>query len=184
MGLSLCSPSNPKATQHEDLLSVEEFVDAVEVAYKRTSIRTSRGEKPHAFINMDIIQTILIDDDDDGTNVSFQRSSNRKGTGYVTKEEVDQLVDKGVQFADVTDEELADLQTQLSDGARRRVKDRKGTAFVTKAQLITALEEASDEEPDPNANSAPAPKRKGRKGTGFVSKKKLKKVVAILGEEE
>jgi len=95
--------------------------------------------------------------------------------------------------------QLEDSDAQVEEKSRIR----KGTGFVSTAALFEFLNDIDDEEEDepkpddkmsklqgspqtgdfrPQIKSAP--KRNGRKGTGFVTKAKLNKVLEVVGTEE
>lgn len=148
-------------------------------------------------INLDIIETILLADETQPKE--FKRSSERKGTGWVSKDDIDSAANQVTFDKEKSSEDLA---KGSGDG---RVKARKGTGFVTKEKMMNLLDELSDEEAEqpllgqddgakePQAVAASAPnivgaevkaRCKARKGTGFVTKSKLKKVLDAVGDAE
>merc|ERR1719199_562381 len=134
---------------------------------------------------MDVIETILLQADDPEVEEEpeLKRAVNRKGTGFVTKKQVEAASTK-VGFAPGAEAE----KDGTASASTERIKGRKGTGYVTKERLLDVLNDLSDDEAGeaklPAAAAvAPAPNRgKSRKGTGFVTKKKLEKLVATLGE--
>jgi len=145
-------------------------------------------------INLDVIETILLADDT--APKEYKRASERKGTGWISKDEVTSALN-AVSFQGNAD---SSADQKATDG---RVKARKGTGFVTKEKMMHLLDELSDEEqeqpsdqggakPPQPATTAPAPvvdaevkaRCKARKGTGFVTKSKLKKVLDAVGDPE
>jgi len=145
-------------------------------------------------VNVELLETILIEVDDSelAGAQGLKCARGRKGTGYVTMEQVDRLRNH-VSF------QLEDSDAQVEEKSRIR----KGTGFVSTAALFELLNDIDDEEEDepkpddkmsklqgspqtgdfrPQIKSAP--KRNGRKGTGFVTKAKLNKVLEVVGTEE
>jgi len=156
-------------------------------------------EKTGATINLDLIETFLIDDDEDsraGCEMA-KRGRGKKGTGFITQQQIQKMVGTAegksqVKFAD--DKEKEDME-------KSRSSERKGTGFVTKDQLLKALQEVSedeeeDDEEDEEETSATQERSKKivtvtenesddvgrerkavRKGTGYVSKQRLQKAM-------
>lgn len=135
-------------------------------------------------INISVIETILLETED---QMPARRSSvGRKATGFVSKDEVESALAK------------THFSTDQDSPSGGRSKTRKGTGFVTKEKLLEVLGNDSDEEDDDavdpkakdaksavspsTATSAASDRCKARKGTGFVSKSKLKKVLDVVGD--
>merc|ERR1712032_857810 len=174
-------------------MTAEEFVEHLTAVQSRVDNLTSAaGPKTKSVtVNVELIETILIDDDDGELLCTqcLKRASDRKGTGYVTRGQVDRLRNR-VSFQ--LDDPSAEMDWKSQPAAR------KGTGFVTTAKLLEFLNEISDGEDDgPSSGVAAsklqlgagpeikcAPNRTGRKGTGFVTKAKLNKVLAIVGNDE
>mmetsp|Transcript_102912 Transcript_102912/g.300276 ORF Transcript_102912/g.300276 Transcript_102912/m.300276 type:complete len:198 (-) Transcript_102912:70-663(-) len=189
---SCCGPQHrePTVTFEQDangLVTSQELVDAMA---RHQSGDRKGGEEKNVNINLDIIETILLTDD----NSKMKRAADRKSTGFVSQEQLKGAVNR-VSFNDSDSKHLGPHN--------ERVKDRKGTGFVTKEHLLQMLDvDSEEEEEDENgppakvgaapiqpavvmqANSDGGGRSKARKGTGFVTKSKLKKVLAAAGEDE
>mmetsp|Transcript_8351 Transcript_8351/g.19668 ORF Transcript_8351/g.19668 Transcript_8351/m.19668 type:complete len:209 (+) Transcript_8351:98-724(+) len=206
MGASCCKVAESQASTDSEhttdaRVSSEAFLDMLE---KRASVLHPEGRTSNkVLINLGLVETILLEDEreDPSTILTSEpdapvaRSARgRKGTGFVTKEQISAALEKsgpdGVSFSD----EGIEVQEAKSES---RTKSRKPTGFVTKEKLLHALANMSEDEDDeegekqeekmeaPAAVTQPAPVRSGkRKGTGFVSKKQLQKVINIYGEDD
>mmetsp|Transcript_66660 Transcript_66660/g.124450 ORF Transcript_66660/g.124450 Transcript_66660/m.124450 type:complete len:208 (-) Transcript_66660:78-701(-) len=206
MGVSCCKVGEPQqsSTEHtsDERVSSELLLDMLE---KRASVLHPEQRTSHkVLINLELVETILMEEEQEDAASAVQTSEpgqapprrGRKGTGFVTKEQVAAALEKsgpnGVSFSD----EGLEVQEAKSES---RTKARKPTGYVTKEKLLHALENMSDEEDEDGKEGAseapaaaavvsepePAPARNGkRKGTGFVSKKQLQKVIDIYGEED
>lgn len=187
-------------------MNSSEFVDTL------VSAATKGEKKGDVSINLELIETILLyDEDTNTTSPQVGRAEGRKGTGFIRKDQVAQAVSK----VHIVDGSGGSEETLPHDG---RVKARKGTGAVSKEKLLEILDNISDDEEEEQGGattvkvqvqevqqqasitSEPLPPRspgsptkvlpsssdrcKTRKGTGFVSKGMLKKVLAALGEEE
>lgn len=187
---SACCPQALDKSSEEQYVSPEEFVDSL--------VRHSRGGKDgkEVKVNLELIETILLKDSDDAGDesgpIERKRASSRKPTGYISKDQMEEAV-SSVRFADPPG------QASASSESAARVKERKGTGFVTKEKLLHMLDELSDGEQEEDSamilqkseesavSAEPKSERdriKARKGTGFVSKSKLKKVLAAVGDDE
>mmetsp|Transcript_116929 Transcript_116929/g.184937 ORF Transcript_116929/g.184937 Transcript_116929/m.184937 type:complete len:192 (-) Transcript_116929:19-594(-) len=161
-------------------LTHAELIDEI----SKNSVRNAKGK---VLVNLEMIETILLEEDEDTATdmdqdqLQRKRVKDRKGTGFVTKKQVEAAAGK-VGFADV--------QAEDKKAVNERIKGRKGTGFVTKERLLAALDSIeSDEEEEPADIAKPviaqAPVRgKGRKGTGFVTKEKLQKLISTIGDDE
>jgi len=147
-------------------------------------------------INVKAIQTVLYspeddEEEDEGEAAPPPRKGPRKVTGYITKADLDSAVERMTE-----EEEEAEAEAKPRD---QRIKARKGTGVVSKEKLLSLLMDDSDEEGEGTASekalekgkASPAvtegtaqQRCKNRKGTGFVTKDKLKKVLAAVGEGE
>mmetsp|Transcript_119 Transcript_119/g.518 ORF Transcript_119/g.518 Transcript_119/m.518 type:complete len:187 (+) Transcript_119:181-741(+) len=139
--------------------------------------RAERGGK-EVRVNLDFVENIM---------VQAEYSSASSSRGPEVWESSSSRVSR-IAFDD------AGITTDRQNATRSgRAKDRKGTAFVTKENLLEILADvvSEDEEPLP-APKAPVPvvvkpdvtvRCKERKGTGFVTKTQLQKVLNVAGEE-
>mmetsp|Transcript_32944 Transcript_32944/g.102146 ORF Transcript_32944/g.102146 Transcript_32944/m.102146 type:complete len:202 (-) Transcript_32944:148-753(-) len=199
MGASCCNPKDPNRVggqEAQDLVTTHAFVEEL----ARHSQRDEDGGK-HVRVNIELIETILLQDEEIGPGdveaASKTRTSNRNSTGgYISKLDVEDAVNTHVRLSQTS------ANGQQPTVRVSRVKDRKGTGFVTKEKLLNMLDDISDDEADdeivppkkPAATlnegtagkgSTPVNERcKERKGTGFVTKAKLKKVLVAVGEDE
>jgi len=189
-------------------LSSAEFVETLTSATKH-----QQADGKHLLINVEVIETILLaedEDDDEGEDARpLRRSQGRKGTGFVTKAEVESAAQR-VSFTEGGDGQGGALPVVIQPAPKR--KGRKPTGMVTKEQLLSALDQAGDDEDSDEESPAPAPandtsnltlqdrtqinageklapeqlqpapKRKGRKPTGYVSKSKLRRVLDMFGD--
>eukprot|EP00933_Yihiella_yeosuensis_P065199 TRINITY_DN68905_c0_g1_i1.p1 TRINITY_DN68905_c0_g1~~TRINITY_DN68905_c0_g1_i1.p1 ORF type:complete len:218 (-),score=43.53 TRINITY_DN68905_c0_g1_i1:84-737(-) len=143
-------------------------------------------------INIDLIETVLLADEEDILEASrevashdcqatgLKRISDRKGTGFVTPNQIGKAVDHHVQF-----------ETEAAEVKKTRASTRKGTGFVTKEKLLLLLNEVGEDEDGEvspeilaKADAKDDGRKKQRKGTGFVTKKALAKVLASVDDEE
>mmetsp|Transcript_29035 Transcript_29035/g.67546 ORF Transcript_29035/g.67546 Transcript_29035/m.67546 type:complete len:187 (+) Transcript_29035:77-637(+) len=184
MGTTCCHPSTRK---EEEFVRSEEFVE--------TLARHSQSGKDDKQVRVDtkLIETILLKESDDNEPVTGKhRVSDRRSADYLSKD------DFQVAVASIDTGSTTPAPSKEAGG---RVKERKGTGFVTKEKLLSMLDSFSDDEDEgpalplqpesqavPTSTAAADPKSpnrcKVRKGTGFVSKAKLKRVLAAVGEEE
>mmetsp|Transcript_62114 Transcript_62114/g.148138 ORF Transcript_62114/g.148138 Transcript_62114/m.148138 type:complete len:214 (+) Transcript_62114:129-770(+) len=213
MGIACCKVTGVEGHEEDmsnkKLVSGEALLEMLEAkASELHSADSSFQRKPSTkvLINLELVETILMEQqeedglEDEGTDAPAkpaQKARGRKGTGFVTKEQVEAALSKSdrnsVSFA-----EEGEVQEQ-EPKQEGRSKTRKPTGFVTKEKLLQALADMSDDDddedrgaeekkdapPKPVAKPAPAPVRGGkRKGTGFVSKKQLQKVIDIYGDDE
>mmetsp|Transcript_88713 Transcript_88713/g.259287 ORF Transcript_88713/g.259287 Transcript_88713/m.259287 type:complete len:204 (-) Transcript_88713:186-797(-) len=155
----------------------------------------------HVKVNVELIETILLQDREGSTGGTgdMKRSSDRKGTGFVLKMDVEDAVNSVVRLS------LPPAEVTTSgEGRVSRVKDRKGTGYVSKEKLLHMLENVSDDEEEelrtpssketekaatgdltlPVSSKTVKERCEARKGTGFVTKAKLKKVLVAVGEDE
>mmetsp|Transcript_5594 Transcript_5594/g.13131 ORF Transcript_5594/g.13131 Transcript_5594/m.13131 type:complete len:146 (+) Transcript_5594:272-709(+) len=138
MGNVCCHTSSALSDEKEEEARKAAALDDVE-----TAVRAEQADGKHPLFNVKVIETILLENhenDDEEDARPLRRAEGRKGTGYVTKAQVEAAAAQSVSFTDG-----ADGQT---DGAAA-----------------------------PPIVIQPAPKRKGRKPTGMVTKDQLKKVV-------
>lgn len=154
------------------LVSHEELVDRIGRSHSDGKMR----------ISLTSIETILLEADDAQIEEvpELKRVQNRKGTGFITKKQVENVSAKVGFQGGVPDDHKAATKESM------RINGRKGTGFVTKEKLLAKLDEIADGESDMAAASSD---KKGaragdRKGTGFITKDKLKKLVDTLGEED
>ncbi|CAE8613685.1 unnamed protein product [Polarella glacialis] len=152
------------------------------------------GEKSF-MINLDMIHTILLSPHEGTTTMKEAlRLDERQATGFISMEEVSSALDKTVKFEDPAVEQLAVRSDPVVD---RSGKVRKSTGFISKAQLLNILEQAGDEEitvrgdeeitaptTGPPETQGGGGRSKTRKGTGFVSRASLQKVLEAAGEED
>eukprot|EP00439_Symbiodinium_sp_Y106_P068509 s1505_g11.t1 len=102
------------------------------------------------------------------------------------------------EFADRLDRQASKSKGKTGEEPRHS-KERKGTGFITKAMMMDILSKVEDEgdeeeiQSTAEAVSGTGPARRNsrckelgaeRKGTGYVSKDKLQKILAAAGEEE
>lgn len=142
------------------------------------------------------------DEDEDAKSVGSGRAKGRKGTGFVTKEKLQSVLNDLSEEEEADDKESKAARVNFAededDDAKScgsgRAKGRKGTGFVTKEKLQSVLNDLSgEEEEDDNAvrvsfaedaQPSGAARTKVRKGTGFVKKETLQSVIDELSEEE
>jgi len=184
MGSLCCHVDSPVVPSGDDLVTPDDFVN--ELARHSGRGQDATGGR-HVQVNIEFIETILLQGDI--ADIEFKRAADRKSTGFVSKANLEDAVNH-VRF-----------NAPTSDGpptaAASRVTERKGTGFVTKEKLLHMLDELSDDEdtdmalpPAAAQGSKPADsltvkeRCKARKGTGFVTKSKLKKVLAAVGQDE
>lgn len=203
MGSTCCAgnPNSEGIIQEQSGLDIAEAKGKVLTHEEFADQLAPGSDSRHAKINLEIIETIMLQPDDEEEDEPVQEApvkrsaKDRKGTGFVTKKMVEEADKKAPVF-----DEPEEPPKRLS-AAGQRIKGRKGTGFVSKQKLLEALNGASDEEDEDDdtggrgrtsgtsgGRGAEPPKRvskiKQRKGTGFVTKEKLKKIVANLGEED
>jgi len=211
-----CSRNNtgelrlPQAAIGNAPVSNEDLVEVILKAQSGMYPDLKGGDGRHAMINVETIEMILLADEpeEEEETKPLRRAQGRKGTGYVSKAEVESAM-SSISFSDDAIEAAAGAGQPPAPNR----KGRKSTGVVTKEQLLAALNEADGDEDEDDedgeeapqlgsksqvnleaktaANTgerligdqiAPAPKRKGRKPTGFVSKSKLRKVLDMFGE--
>lgn len=182
-------------------LTNDELVDAiVEAQSMHSSDALEKKGQKKAMINLDLVETMLLDEEANDCADELKRAKDRKGTNFVTKQDVEEAA--RVSFGKADGEET--VPVVIAPAPQR--KGRKPTGCVTKEQLLSALNEDDDDEEyedeagasatpaaagDPGSRAGPngivvgpVPKRRGRKPTGFVSKSKLKKVLQMFGDRE
>mmetsp|Transcript_88082 Transcript_88082/g.196941 ORF Transcript_88082/g.196941 Transcript_88082/m.196941 type:complete len:203 (-) Transcript_88082:156-764(-) len=177
---------------NEDFVTAEALVDEL---VRHSGKDHQKGEK-HVRVSVELIETILLQEEGEtqAPQVGFKRVSERKSTGFVSKANVADAANT-VRLS-LPPQDISPAPADVAERASR-VKDRKGTGFVTKEKLLHMLDEISDDEEDLDATEieqkaaaakvvAKSSKErcKERKGTGFVTKNKLKKVLAAVGEDE
>ncbi|OLP92838.1 Metacaspase-1 [Symbiodinium microadriaticum] len=146
-------------TDSEMYVTAEEFANRLDRQASK-----SKGKTGEVMINVDVIETILLED----TGVSQD--------GKFIKPDV---VEKAFDRVNSNNEEP------------RHSKERKGTGFITKAMMMDILSKVEDEgdeeelQSTADAVSGTGPARrnsrcKERKGTGYVSKDKLQKPDCLL----
>lgn len=130
----------------------------------------------------------------------------RQATGYIDKNKLKQMLDDCDSEEDDADDEQEDKPKPAAPKDKGKVKSRKGTGYVTKAMLAQAItdEDEEEEESDPkgkrvsieavakvidNDNSAGSGKvgdksAKSRKGTGYVTKDMMKKILEADDEAD
>jgi hypothetical protein len=100
--------------------------------------------------------------------VGAKRSKDRKGTGFVRKEQLPQADDEPT----VTYQEDEDAADSSNTGGGKRSKDRKGTGFVKKGALPVDDDEDEDDDeaaaPDTKGGSSNMKRTKDRRCTGVV----------------
>mmetsp|Transcript_62764 Transcript_62764/g.179979 ORF Transcript_62764/g.179979 Transcript_62764/m.179979 type:complete len:188 (-) Transcript_62764:58-621(-) len=149
----------------------EEQLDGLEA-------RAERGGK-EVRVNLDYVENIMVQ-----AEYSIASSSRAPEVWESSSSRVSRIAfdDAGI---------TTDRQNATRSG---RAKDRKGTGFVTKENLLEILADvvSEDEEEPLPAPKAPVPvvvkpdvtvRCKERKGTGFVTKTQLQKVLNVAGEE-
>lgn len=194
-----------RGTTLQRAMSPQELVESLASASKEGK-RGSEGVQ----INLDLIETILLYDEvgsadhadheegDEGEHPKDpKRVGGRRATGYISKEQVETAVGTHVHYTDGEQEKLE------HDG---RVKARRATGAISKEKLLQLLENADDDEDEDEPVDIVAEDRKkaqasqegpavgkqqtasdrcrNRKGTGFVSKNMLKKVLTAAGEDD
>ncbi|CAK9065393.1 unnamed protein product [Durusdinium trenchii] len=147
------------------IVTAEEFANKLENG--RQVSKPSNDKKGEVMINLDVIETILMDDEP------------QKDDKYVSEHDVEKAIVR--------------VNSKETPGAKHSSK-RKGTGFITKAAMMDILSKVDDEEEEdevPEKAQAADGRRtstssrcKDRKGTGYVSKDKLQKILAAAGEEE
>mmetsp|Transcript_107186 Transcript_107186/g.268700 ORF Transcript_107186/g.268700 Transcript_107186/m.268700 type:complete len:229 (+) Transcript_107186:203-889(+) len=188
--------SRPGEDEVPRYVSQEEFVEQL----VRTS-STSQEHAKQAMINLEHIETILMESQEPENAQPLRRASDRKGTGYITKDDLEAATQK-ISFREPSDGGMPPIAP-----APNR-KGRKPTGMVTKEQLLEVLKAQADDEDEEEedgvglspstaaateANTgtkelsvevAPVPKRKGRKPTGYVPKSKLRQVLQVFGDKD
>mmetsp|Transcript_23765 Transcript_23765/g.44909 ORF Transcript_23765/g.44909 Transcript_23765/m.44909 type:complete len:166 (+) Transcript_23765:87-584(+) len=162
MGMCQCNLGN-QSTESEIFVTAEEFAEKLERQASKP-----KGKTGEVMINVDAIETILLED------------------GY-TKQD-----DKYIK-GDAIEKAIQKVNSNTEEPKHSKV--RKGTGFITKAQMMDILSKVDDEEDEEDlqatADAANGTGEKGRrnsrckerKGTGFVSKDKLQRILAAAGEE-
>jgi hypothetical protein len=197
--LSIPTGSSPaKLVTHEELVEVLSSIGLGDQSGTTPVRRT-------ASINMSALETILlVEEEASGVEELNGDASHRKGPqqgmGFVTKDVLKESMMR-ISFRESQSQE--GLGERNPDSAASK---RKPTGAITKEKLL-ALLAADDEEAEEDglatdmaakvrilegdhagrADSdarAPAARAKARKGTGFVTKDKLRKVLAAAGEEQ
>ncbi|CAE7251856.1 MCA1 [Symbiodinium sp. CCMP2592] len=141
-------------TDSEMFVTAEEFADRLDRQASK-----SKGKTGEVMINVDVIETILLEDTGASQDGKFIKPD---------------AVEKAFDRVNSNNEEP------------RHSKDRKGTGFITKAMMMDILSKVEDEgdeeeiQSTAEAVSGTGPARrnsrcKERKGTGYVSKDKLQK---------
>lgn len=163
MGICICT--NCGHSEGETFVTAEEFANKLENG--RQVSKPSNDKKGEVMINLDVIETILMDDEP------------QKDDKYVSEHDVEKAIVR--------------VNSKETPGAKHSSK-RKGTGFITKAAMMDILSKVDDEEEEdevPEKAQAADGRRtstssrcKDRKGTGYVSKDKLQKILAAAGEEE
>eukprot|EP00930_Biecheleria_cincta_P058128 TRINITY_DN43980_c0_g1_i1.p1 TRINITY_DN43980_c0_g1~~TRINITY_DN43980_c0_g1_i1.p1 ORF type:complete len:184 (-),score=47.40 TRINITY_DN43980_c0_g1_i1:127-678(-) len=160
-------------TQEEGLITADILMQ--KISGSATDDSNSRSDKVR--INLDVVETIILEAD---STEKLKRAEGRKSTGFVKAQVVEDAV---VRIASDNSVSVTDAPPKI---VRSSVtgKARKGTGFITKAQMADILnEEDSDDE---ELVTAPSDRAQSveRKQTGFVTTKKLQKVLRGAGEEE
>jgi len=141
-------------------------------------------------------------------NVSAKDKSTGKETqititndkGRLSQEDIEKMVKEAEKYADRMKEngekqERAEIEAaaagitkeELADGPGGAILPMQDSRFLHEMVDRVQAEQGTGAKPEEDAapKIAPAPNRaKGRKGTGFVTKQKLQKLVATLGEED
>jgi len=191
---------------------VEMLVDApAELSPRGPASGPSAKPKGAVMINMDLVETIFLQEEDEdeedepkpSDKAQALRKKGKHGTAYVSKE----AVEKAFGRASVRSSENGDVVFVPEEDAQQRVSvgevakpkaKRRGTGFVTKEQLLQALNQAEEEDSEDEAPGTPVARvsteeepvviakarGKRRQQTGFVSKGQLAKVLKMLGQEE
>lgn len=203
MGALCCTPKNGDVESDDNptrYLTSEELVNALTQA-SQDKVGTKKEPKGTVSINIQVIETILLEnlgDEPEPLEAAKRTSKGRKGTGFVSAQEVESAMER-VSFRDANSSDpnqTAQNVNDVADPSRDRSKARKGTGFVTKEKLLEVLCDSDEEEgdgdeeepepkgkPDPVQDTITKDRCRGRKGTGFVSKSKLKKVLDVVGSE-
>ena len=165
MGSCICTGCD-RADTGETFVTTQEFAEKLEKEVSKPS-----AKKGEVMINLDVIETILMEGD--GTVPKADEK-------YISEQEVEKAIVR------VNSKELPKGRSSSSA--------RKGTGYITKAQMMDILSKVDDEEEEEELQSTAAKESgrrtstssrcKDRKGTGFVSKDKLQKILAAAGEEE
>ncbi|CAE7705103.1 MCA1 [Symbiodinium sp. CCMP2456] len=146
-------------TDSEMYVTAEEFADRLDRQASK-----SKGKTGEVMINVDVIETILLED----TGVSQDGK-------FIKPDAVEKAFDR----------------VNSNNEEPRHSKERKGTGFITKAMMMDILSKVEDEgdeeelQSTAEAVSGTGPARrnsrcKERKGTGYVSKDKLQKPDCLL----
>ncbi|CAL1167498.1 unnamed protein product [Cladocopium goreaui] len=163
MGTCLCCD---KTDPGEAFVTPDQFADKLVSQVSKPS-----DKKGEVMINLDVIETILMDGD--GTVAKADEK-------YVSEQEVEKAI----------------VRVNSKDLPRgSKSSNRKGTGYITKAMMMDILSKVDDEEDEEEVQTTAEQKEKirrsstssrckERKGTGFVSKDKLQKILAAAGEEE
>jgi len=192
---------------------VEMLVDApAELSPRGPASGPSAKPKGAVMINMDLVETIFLQEEDEdeedepkpSDKAQALRKKGKHGTGFVSKEAVEKAfgrasVRNSSENGDVifVPEEDAQQRVSVGEVAKPKAK-RRGTGFVTKEQLLQALNQAEEEDSEDEAPGTPVARvsteeepvviakarGKRRQQTGFVSKGQLAKVLKMLGQEE
>jgi len=194
-GVQCCWYSSANALNDFDLITSEELAD--KLASQTFPVEEKPGEVAE-MIDLAHVASLAFagSGEDENNEVSDIAEDAPRKQGFVTK--------KQVMFMDVS----SATEDALPE-AGSRVRTRKTTGYVTKETLVKLLGDLSDEEEDmaekaDKANQdaivvaaktkvekkgASSPRAihqrcKARKGTGFVTKAKLRKVLDVVGEDE
>eukprot|EP00927_Polykrikos_kofoidii_P077685 TRINITY_DN74600_c0_g1_i1.p2 TRINITY_DN74600_c0_g1~~TRINITY_DN74600_c0_g1_i1.p2 ORF type:complete len:209 (+),score=50.11 TRINITY_DN74600_c0_g1_i1:173-799(+) len=178
-----------RKTLAQEPVSIEDFVDiicreedgSVDDGFSEGPEKTPGGKTSGmgktVTIRLDVIQHLMIagNDEDEEEEVSRGRA--------LSLEEVQAVA--GVSFGPLPTEKPKE------GGMESRIRGRKGTACMTKQQVLDLLGDLTDEEEEnngkkrkPKQNPGKAGANKPRRQTGFVNKSKLKRVLALFGETE
>merc|ERR1719296_304173 len=199
MGQTCCKDDSDQGEDAGQYLTDKEFVDMISERSARflpEGEDGKMGRKDNFRVSVEYVeQLVLGDEEDEESKPPTRRASGRKGTGYVSKKDIE-AADTKLSFADSVDIIPGDASMPLQNA--RHSKGRKGTGFISKDQLLEALskiEGESDEDvpeadeikqvdidvlphqgPNPDISTQAEVKRcKARKSTGFVTKERLKK---------